>query len=145
MGNENFSNYLENRYNPQIKWYSEKSQWNQKVYKRLQWAIIIFSSLAPIMFLVEEVNKYVPVVISVLVAILTAGLKTFDFQGLWVEYRTTAETLKKEKNFFDFNLYEYGETEDKEGLFVERVEALVSKENTRWIEISKIKFKNEEC
>jgi hypothetical protein len=112
--------------------------WNQRRYVFFQWGIIILSALAPILFLIEEINKYIPVVVSILVTIFSAASKTFKFQEKWIEYRTTAESLKKEKHFFDFNLYEYGQCENKERLFVQRVEALISRENTRWIEIFKV-------
>lgn len=46
------------------------------------------------------------------------------------------ESLKKEKNFYGFDIHEYGQTKDKEALFVQRVEALISSENTKWIEIA---------
>ena len=41
--------YLENRLDDQIKWYSKKSGTNQKIYKRLQLVMII--SAACILFL----------------------------------------------------------------------------------------------
>jgi hypothetical protein len=108
----------------------------RKKYNFFQWGIIILSALAPILFLIEEVNKYIPVIVSILVTIFSAASKTFKFQEKWTEYRTTCESLRKEKHFYDFDLYEYGQAEDKETLFVQRVEALISRENTRWIEIT---------
>jgi hypothetical protein len=52
--------------------------------------------------------------------------------------------LKKEKHFYDAELFEYNEVEDKESFFIERVESLISRENTKWFEISKSMKKEEQ-
>jgi len=41
--------------------------------------------------------------------------------------------LKKEIHFFDAGIHEYKDSQDKEGLFVKRVEALISRKNTLWL------------
>jgi len=87
--------------------------------------------------------KPLSLVTSVLVAILATSLKTFKFGENWVNYRTTCETLKKEIHFFDAGIDEYKDSQDKEGLFVKRVEALISRENTLWLTTVKEK-KDEE-
>ena len=63
------------------------------------------------------------------------ALKTFKFQENWVNYRTIAEALKKEKHYYDAGALEYATVEDKEQLFVERVEVLISTESTSWMAI----------
>ena len=75
----------------------------------------------------------ITVILSIILAIITAALKTFKFQEIWINYRTTAETLKKEKFHYDAGAIEYADAENKEQLFIERVEALISRENTLWI------------
>jgi len=73
------------------------------------------------------------VVISSIVAILTTGLKTFNYQELWITYRTTHEKLKPELYYYNFNVGEYGKSGvDKESLFVSRVESLLSAEQSVW-------------
>lgn len=73
------------------------------------------------------------VIISSIVAILTTGLKTFNYQETWVTYRSTYEKLKPKIHYYDFNIGPYGiNGVDKESLFVTRVEALLSEEHTQW-------------
>jgi hypothetical protein len=67
------------------------------------------------------------------VAILATSLKTFKFEENWINYRTTCETLKKEIHFYHAGIGEYEDSEDKEALFIKRVEALISRENTLWL------------
>ena len=77
--------------------------------------------------------KTLSLMTSVLVAILATSLKTFKFEENWINYRTTCETLKKEVHFYYARIGEYEDSEDKEALFVKRVEALISRENTLWL------------
>ena len=78
-----------------------------------------------------------------LVAIVASALKTFKFQENWINYRTTCETLKKEIHFYEAGIGEYANAEDKEVLFVERVENLISRENTLWLSVHKEQIKRE--
>jgi hypothetical protein len=79
------------------------------------------------------------------VAILTAGLKAFKYQENWINYRTTCETLRKEKYFYEAGLGEYASAEDKEALFVDRVESLISRENTMWVSTHRAETKSEKA
>lgn len=145
MENSKFEKYLEERYYPQIEWYDRKSTWNQKVYKIFQWIIIILSAITPILVASEfHGNIYIrwfTVVVSALVAIGTASLKTFKYQENWINYRTTCETLRKEIHYFNSMVDDYSTVDDPMALFVKRVEALISQENTIWLKTQKEKAK----
>ena len=134
MEKEKFENYLKERYGDQVKWYSSKSSQHKRYYQRFQWTAIIISASLPVLVLAMPLRlEYVTVSLSVILAITTTALKTFKFQEIWLNYRTTAETLKKEKFYYDARAMEYATAENKEQLFVERVEALISRENTLWM------------
>ena len=70
-------------------------------------------------------------VLGALVAIIASLLSLNQFQENWIEYRTTCESLKHEKYLFLTNAEPYNE-EDPFGLFVQRIESLISKENSAW-------------
>lgn len=145
MRKEKFEKYLEERYERQVKWYSDRSSKNKQYYHWFQWTAIILSAGIPILVVSMQDNwKWITVVLSIALAIVTTALKTFKFQENWVNYRTTAETLKKEKHYYDASIAQYAATEDKEQLFVERVEALISRENTLWLTIHKQNGKEKE-
>jgi hypothetical protein len=84
--------------------------------------------------------QFVVVGTSGLVAILTSGLKTFQYQELWVNYRSTLEQLKPEIYYYSFNVGDYGQDgADKESLFISRVEQILNKEHDVWPVAKKIK------
>lgn len=132
METEDFQKYLKERYEDQINWYDKKSIWNQKMYRLLQTTIIVLSAITPPLVAIE-LTRWLAVFISALVAIGTTTLKTFKYQENWINYRTTCETLRKEIHFYTACLGDYKEMEDRESLFVERVESLISRENTMWL------------
>ena len=136
MDKEIFKDYVENRYKDQMSYYNKAAGKNQKKYKQFQWVLIIFSALTPILaaFDGKWVSLQVPVVlISAIVAVLTAGLKTFQYQEMWVNFRATNELLKPEIYYYNFSVGPYGdEGIDKETLFVSRVETILDKEHINW-------------
>lgn len=143
MDKENFEKYVRERYYPQIEWYDKKANLNHRCYTILQWGLIILSALTPVLITVNfcfqqsRFLRWWPIVSSVLVAVLATSLKTFKFQENWINYRTTCETLKKEIYFYRAGIYDYAVSENKEATFVERVENLISRENTLWLALHK--------
>ncbi|MBW1962040.1 MAG: DUF4231 domain-containing protein [Deltaproteobacteria bacterium] len=125
-----FDKYLTERYHDQVKWYGEKAATNKRLYQVFQWSVIVLSSALPV-FIASLSPEYRWTTVGI--AIGTAGLKTFKFQELWISYRTIAETLKKEEHFYRAQIGDYQDADDREALFVERVESLISKENTLWV------------
>jgi hypothetical protein len=149
-----FDEYVENRYKKQMEYYGKASGKNQKKYKMFQWVLIVLSAVTPVLAAlsgvawsqIERINnigskvlQILLVIVSSVVAILTTGLKTFQYQDLWLTYRTTEEQLKPEYYYYEFNLGPYATPDvDKESLFVSRVEAILSAEHTQWPVLKKL-------
>ena len=132
-----FIEYLDKRYKGQLEHYSAASRKNKKRYNNFQWILIILSTLTTILAAVPlddyKAFRYVIVVSAGLVAILTAGLKTFKYEELWVNHRSTTEQLKPEIYKYQFNVGGYGiPGVDKETLFVSEVEKILAKEHYSW-------------
>jgi hypothetical protein len=127
--------YLIDRVEDQINWYSNSSKRNQQWYKMLRVIELIFASIIP--FLVNQINDQTPLlkiavgVMGMSIAIISGIISLFKYQENWIEYRTTAESLKHEKYLFLTETSPYN-TEYRYHLFVERVESLISKENSTW-------------
>ena len=139
-----FSEYLEKRYYDQLNWYEKTAAKNKKKYKYFQWLLIIMSTATTIFAALQKCdNPYLHFMVlgsAALVTILSSALKTFQYQELWVSYRTTIEQLKPEIYYYQFNAGEYGrEGVDKETLFVARIESILSKEHDAWPIFKKLK------
>ena len=135
----NEEEYLKNRLDDQIDWYDRKSSQNQKSYKRLQFILII--SAASIPFISGFVDdfyylQYLFGAIGVLIAAITGILSLYKFQENWTSYRTTCESLRHEKYLYLTKTEPY-RGKNAFNLLVQRVEILISKENSSWGEIMK--------
>jgi hypothetical protein len=142
MDKEAFEKYLAERYYDQLNYYERTSGKNQNKYRYFQWVLIILSASTPVLAALDKdfMLQYLVVGVSAIVAILTTGLKTFQYQELWANYRATAEQLKPEIHYYKFNVGPYGmPAVDKESLFISRVETILDKEHQGWPPAKKIR------
>ena len=136
MTDEQFDEYLKDRYQDQIDYYGSKAGWNKRIYNWFQWSVIIVSSLLPVLVVsINEKYKLVAAGLSIVLAIGTSALKVFKFQENWLNYRQLAEALKQEKHFYDAGISAYANASDKHAIFVDRVESLISRENAIWTNV----------
>jgi hypothetical protein len=128
--------YVEQRINGQIAWYDRKSMTNKRWFKRLRFAEIVAAATIPFLSGFADKSFSIKIAIGALgvfVAIIASLLGLLQLQAHWIEYRATAESLSEEKFLFLTQTDPY----DKDGAFhllVQRVEALLSKEHTEWMQ-----------
>jgi hypothetical protein len=118
----------------QIDWYDRKSRWNQRWFRGLKVVQIIAGALiaffAPFR---EGFLRYITGILGVVVVILESIQGLYQFQHFWIQYRATAEELKREKYLWLAKAGPYATAEYPETLLAERVEALLSREQTGWV------------
>lgn len=130
----NEEEYLNDRLNDQIDWYDGKSQTNQKWFKKLRLLEIVAAAIIPFLAGIGANIPYYSIIIGALGVIIavSAGLSAlYKYHENWIEYRTTSETLKHEKYLFQAKCSPY-DNDDAFCKLVQRVEGLISKENTQW-------------
>lgn len=138
--------YLTQRVDDQISWYDSKSQWNQKWYKRLRNIEIIAAATIPFLsgYITQE-QPWINIVIGILgalIAVIAGTIGLYNFQENWIEYRTTSESLKHEKYLFLTTTEPYN-IDEPFSLFVQRVESLISTENSKWYQCFSKRKKDE--
>lgn len=128
--------YLEKRLDDQINWHDRKSMRNKICFHRLQVTQIVVAALIPVLSTAfNEPSLRVRLLIAgfgVAIVIITGLQSLYRFQDLWTEYRTTAETLKNERILYATRNGPYTST-NPFPLLVERVEALLSQQHSRWL------------
>ncbi len=132
--NLNQEDYIKDRLDPQIAWYSQKSALNQKMYKRLQVITIVTATSIPFLSGYSDTIPFVKIMIGVMgivVAAIAAISSLYKYQENWIAYRATCELLKQEKYFYLTTTDPYQE-EGAFNLLVQRTEMLISKENSNW-------------
>lgn len=136
----NEEEYLKKRLDDQINWYDQKSIWNQKWFKRLQVFQLIAAASIPIFVsYVTDSSGWLRLVVAVLgasIAIVSGIIGLYKLQENWLEYRTTCESLRHEQFLYLTKTDPYN-IETPFPLLVNRVETLISKENTNWAQYMK--------
>lgn len=126
--------YIKQRVDGQINWYDSKSQRSQLKFKILRIIEVVCAALIPLIAGFQLFGDWTTLAVSVLgviIAICAALIGLGNYQENWVEYRTTCESLRHEKYLFSTKATPYDDAEPF-NLFVQRVEGLVSKENSTW-------------
>tara|TARA_R110002020_G_scaffold259768_2_gene473698 strand:+ start:31035 stop:31478 length:444 start_codon:yes stop_codon:yes gene_type:complete len=130
--------YITTRIDDQLKWFRKKSAANKNYNYRIKGFIIICSMLIPLIAGLENMsvflvsyNRIILGCLGAIVAILAGIASLMRFHEKWLNYRNTAEKLKREKFFFETSTEPY----NKPGAFnllVKRVEDILNTENTDW-------------
>ena len=119
------------RLEDQINWYDRKSNQNHRVYKWLKIIEIVAASLVPL-FAGLKMPAAVTGGLGVLIAVLEGLLQLNQYHHNWIAYRSTCETLKHEKYLYLANAGPYSTATAAHALLAERVESLVSQEESKW-------------
>jgi len=126
--------HVEKRLDEQQCWYSKKATWNQKSFRELRIIEVILAAGIPfgssLVIQYHEIT-YVVAFVAFVIAAASGVLALYKFQDNWVEYRGTAEALKREKYLFLTRTSPY-DVPDPFHMLVERVEGLLSKESAGW-------------
>lgn len=126
--------YIKERVSAQIDWYSYKSQHLKVISTILD--VITFLSLAIIPLIINLDNTFYKSTIAILPILGLSAFtisKLFNFQSKWVDYRITAEILKKELFLFESKFDKYSNESNRFQNFVQNIESIISRENTAWI------------
>ena len=136
----NQEDYIEQRVDNQLHWYSAKSMINKKMHLGTRGLVIIFSAFIPFAAGFSETHpdhlylNYLIGVLGMLVAIIAGVSALMKYQEKWVKYRSTAEALNREKYMFMTLSGNYQDEKDPFHLLVTRVENIIALENTMWSE-----------
>ena len=136
---EEVQSYLENRLTDQINWHSNKSQINQKKYKKIRVIVILCASILPfiaglrLLTSFDLIQTIVIGVISIIIAVCEGLLSLNKYQDLWIQYRLTAENLEREKFLFVNKVGIYDNEENAFKNLVSMVESILSSQNDSWI------------
>jgi len=127
--------YIKDRVDEQIEWYDNKSATNKIWLYRWQVISLIATSAIPVLALLSGDIKTRILVASLgaLASVAAGFLSMYQFRDQWIEYRTTSEMLKYERFLFVTASAPYNK-EDSFSSFVNRIESIIIKENSQWVE-----------
>lgn len=135
MEEDVFNQFLTKRFNDQLQWFEAKAATQKKRYHALQTSVVVLSASMPVLVTTVKVDyNWVTATASVMLAIGTALLKMLHLPEAWINYRDTAQCLRQEQAWMEFQIGPYAEQEAPAARrkFIERVEDILSKESGNW-------------
>jgi hypothetical protein len=120
-------------------WYSQKARAARTAFKRIKVTEIVAAAVIPFLTGLTGQNHawpgitYVVGGLGVLITILEGILHLNQYQENWTNYRNTAESLKHERFLYVAKAGIYAGAADPRATLAERVEALISQENSQWV------------
>lgn len=133
------NDYISNRLQPQIDWYSKRATYNQNWYKALKIMEIILTATIPLIniFLSWHCARIANIGISAMLMIIEGVHHIWNYHDLWIKYRQTCELLKRELHLAQNSAgpYKCLTAEEQSSLLVVHSECIISKENTLWAEM----------
>jgi hypothetical protein len=128
--------YLSQRIDDQINWYSKKSTFNKNRYQLLKALVITISASIPVLAIAikgdDDMLKMLVGIAGVLIVVIEGILSLYKYKDIWLKYRMTSELLNREKILYLTSSGPY-KTNKKLQSFVERAEAIMSEENKNWL------------
>ena len=133
------TDYLEKRVNGQIDWHSNKSQVNQKKFKRIRIIQITCAAILPFIaglnFSIEYTwyHKVLLGTLGVVIALSEGILSLYNYQELWIQYRITSESLEREKYLYINKIGLYSNENNAFEYLVTMIENILSGQNDNWL------------
>ncbi len=130
--------YMEERVDDQFNWFERKSSFNQKRYKRIKMLILIAAGLIPFLSgckflgLIGDIGSMVAGLLGVFIAVSEGLLSIHKYQENWLQYRSSAEALKREKLLYLTQVGPYADNQQAFPRFVQNVEDILQEDNSAW-------------
>ena len=134
MTDDEYQKYLKDRYGPLLRFYDTRAQENKIGHRVCSVFVIGMSGILAPLIGAGALLKHpmLGAFMSASVVIATAITSHYQFNENWLAYRRTWDTLKREPYLHDAGVGDYGSGSDRNILFVQRIEAIVSDEGTEW-------------
>jgi hypothetical protein len=119
------------RVEDQINWYEANSTKNKNWFTSLKIVQLVCAAAVPVMASIHAA-VWVTGGLGAVVVVVEGIQQLGQYQANWINYRSTVEALKHEKFLFLAGAGLYHAAGDPKRLLAERVETVISQENTKW-------------
>lgn len=131
-------NYIDDRVNNQIKYYSKRGSSFKKKFYFFRTSSILCTSFIPFFTSLISTYTFFAVLVSLLgvFSVIFEGiLSLFSFKDKWINYRMKAESLKRLKFLYLTKTYPYN-IDDCFNYFVSDCEDILANEKKSWAQLN---------
>ena len=119
------------RLEDQISWYNKNSLRSHFLFKMLKAVVIVCAALIPLLSGLQATLPWLTGSLGALIAVLEGLQQLNQYQQNWILYRSTCESLKREKYLYLAKAGPYAGVSDARALLAERIESLGSEEEAK--------------
>src|SRR6516162_1864298 len=119
------------RLEDQIAWYDKNSLRCHLFFKVLKAVVIVCAALIPLLSGLQVTPPWLIGSVGALIAVLEGLQQLNQYQQNWIRYRSTCESLKREKYLYLAKAGPYAGVSDARALLAERIESLGSEEEAK--------------
>jgi hypothetical protein len=120
------------RLDEQIHWYDRRSRSSKRWYIRLKVVQIVTAAAIPVLATAWPTEAWIGGAMGATIVILEGLQQLLQLHSNWTQYRSTCEGLRHEKYLWMAHAGPYARSQHPDALLAERVEGLVSQEQTAW-------------
>lgn len=145
MNPEHIQKYIDVDYARAIKFYDDRANSTKLTYRILSIYIITISALLTplVAFAPDELLwRIVTALLTATIVIATGLLAHLKSHENWLTYRSSWDSLEREKRFFETRSGKYKDAEDPNVLFVEQIETIIAKEGSDFYSRHAVKGKD---
>jgi hypothetical protein len=119
----------------QSEWYGYRAKHNRRLFVLLKGMQIVFAAAIPVVSVAGPANvqRWATATLGALVGIFEGFIQLGQYQQNWLVFRATREALKREEFLFSAKAGPYSGIPDPDVLYVNRCDAIISGENTKWL------------
>jgi Protein of unknown function (DUF4231) len=119
----------------QSAWYGERARYNRTYYTILKGTQIVFAAAIPVVAVASasSVQRWTTALLGALVGVIEGLIQLGQYQQNWMMFRAAREALKREEFLHSAKAGPYAGTQDPDTLYVDRCDAIISGENTKWL------------
>jgi len=123
--------FLEVEYPKAVAFYDEGAVKSKKWFRGLSVYLIVVSAVLTLLIAMSNTDdpyRWVRAVLSASIGVVTALVSHLKCHENWLSYRASWDALERERRLYEAGAGEYKGVEDKDTMFVERVEAVRTRE-----------------
>ena len=83
--------------------------------------------------------RSVAIATSTSVSAIAAHVAKFKIYETWIGYRGAAEAMRREYSLYSCGASDYHDVENREKLFIEKIEQIIAGEHAEWTDLKKQK------
>ena len=136
MASEPITTFFSSYVQPNARYHDRRAAVNKALYFGFTiYSVVAAGLVIPLVALAPQslIYRICAAAISGSVVVATAISGFTKFQENWLSSRATWDALMREEQWYRHSVYEYRAAADPEGLFVERVTAVLAKEGSEFL------------